>query len=65
MNPAERELLAKLDQMILDASGEELKQIQEIDLQTQMDGLSFYDAFVNSKSLVNQSIKRETREFRK
>ena len=52
MNPAERELLAKLDQMILDASGEELKQIQEIDLQTQMDGLSFYDAFVNSKSLV-------------
>jgi len=65
MNPAERELLAKLDQMILDASGEELKKIQEIDLQTQMDGLSFYDAFVNSKSLVNQSIKRETREFRK
>ena len=62
MNPVERELLAKLDQMILDASGEELKKIQEIDLQTQMDGLSFYDAFVNSKSLVNQSIKRETRD---
>ena len=65
MNPAERELLAKLDQMILDASGQELKKIQEIDLQTQMDGLSFYDAFVNSKSLVNQSIKRETHESRK
>lgn len=65
MTPAERELLAKLDQMILNASGEELKKIQEVDLQTQLDGMSFYDAFVNSKSLVNQSIKRETRESRK
>lgn len=65
MTPAERELLEHLDQMIMNASGEELKKIQEIDLQTQLDGLSFYDAFVNSKSLVNQHIKKETRESRK
>lgn len=57
MNPVERELLAKIDQMILNASGDELKKIQDVDLQTQMDGMSFYDAFVNSKSLVNQNIK--------
>ena len=62
MTPSERELLTKLDQMIMDASDEELKKIQEIDIQTQLDGLSFYDVFVNSKSLVNQSIKQETRE---
>lgn len=65
MNQAERELLKKLDQMVLDASDEDLKKIQEIDLQTQMNGLSFYDAFVNSKSLVNNSIKQESRESRK
>lgn len=62
MNQAERELLEKLDQMVLDASDEDLKKIQEIDLQTQMNGMSFYDAFVNSKSLVNHSIKQESRE---
>ena len=64
MNPVERELLEKLDQMILNASGEELKKIQEIDLQTQMNGLSFYDTYVNSK-LVNNSIEQESRESRK
>ncbi len=65
MTPSERELLEKLDQMIMNASDEELKKIQEVDIQTQLDGLSFYDVFVNSKSLVNQSIKQETRDSRK
>ena len=53
MNPTERELLQKLDQMILDATGEELEKIQQLDLQTQMDGMSFYDSLVNSKTLTN------------
>ena len=65
MTPAERELLKKLDQMVMNASDEELKKIQEIDLQTQLDGISFYDAFVNSKALANQSIKQETPDSRK
>lgn len=65
MNQAERELLQKLDQMIINASAEDLKKIQEIDLQTQMNGMSFYDAFLNSKSLVNNSIKQESRESKK
>jgi hypothetical protein len=62
MNPSERELLEKLDNLVLTASGDELRKIQEIDLQTQLDGISFYDAFVNSTSLSNQSIKQESRE---
>ncbi|MCE9651862.1 MAG: hypothetical protein K8Q89_02210 [Nitrosarchaeum sp.] len=61
MNPSERELLEKLDNMVLTASADELRKIQEIDIQTQLDGESFYDAFVNS-TLVNQSIKQESRE---
>ena len=62
MNPSERELLEKLDDLVLTASGEELRKIQEIDIQTQLDGLSFYDAFLNSTSLANQSIKQESSE---
>lgn len=53
MNISERHLLETLDNMILSASGDDLKKIQEIDLKTQMDGLSFYDAFVNFKSMTN------------
>jgi hypothetical protein len=62
MTPSERKLLEKLDNLVLTASGDELRKIQEIDIQTQMNGLSFYDAFVNSTSLTNQSIKQESRE---
>lgn len=62
MNQSERELLEKLDNLVLTASGDKLRKIQEIDIQTQMDGLSFYDAFVNSTSLANQSMKQESRE---
>ena len=65
MTPDERKLLQKLDQMILNASDEELKKIQEADIQTQMNGLSFYDTMINSKFVPNQSIKHETREKRK
>jgi hypothetical protein len=62
MTPSERKLLEKLDNLVLTASGDELRKIQEIDIQTQMNGLSFYDAFVNSTSLTNQSIKQESQE---
>jgi hypothetical protein len=50
MNPSERQNLETIDNMILTASSDELQKIQEIDLKTQMDGLPFYDALVNSKS---------------
>ena len=62
MTPSERQLLEKLDNLVLTASGDELRKIQEIDIQTQMNGMSFYDVFVNSTSLVNQSIKQESPE---
>ena len=62
MNPSERELLEKLDNLVLTASGDELRKIQEIDIQTQLAGMSLYDAFVQSTSLANQSIKQESQE---
>ncbi len=62
MTPAERRHLQKLDDLILDASSEDLKKIQEIDYQTQMEGLSFYDVYLDSSSLINQSIKKSFRK---
>ncbi len=62
MSPAERRHLQKLDDLVLDASPENLKKIQEIDHQTQMEGLSFYDVYLDSSSLINQSIKKSLRK---
>ncbi len=62
MTPKEREHLKKLDEMVLNASSDELKKIQEIDQQTQLEGLSFYDVYLDSSSLVNQSIKKPYRK---
>ncbi len=65
MTPAERKLLDKLDKLVMESSGEELKKIQEIDLLSQMDGKSFYDAYVNSTALANQSIRQESKDLKK
>ncbi len=62
MSPAERRHLQKLDDLVLKASPEDLKKIQEIDYQTQMEGLSFYDVYLDSSSLINQSIKKSLRK---
>ncbi len=62
LSPAERRELQKIDDLVLDASPEDLKKIQEIDYQTQMEGLSFYDVYLDSSSLINQSIKKSFRK---
>ena len=62
MTPKEREHLKKLDDLVLNASSDELKKIQEIDHQTQMEGLSFYDVYLDSSSLIHQNIKRPFRK---
>ncbi len=62
MSPNERKRLEKLDDLVLNASSSELEKIQEIDHQTQMEGLSFYDVYLDSSSLIHQSIKKPFRE---
>ncbi len=62
MNLKERKHLQKLDDLVLNASPEKLTKIQEIDYQTQMEGLSFYDVYLDSSSLINQSIKKSFRK---
>ena len=62
MNIEERKNLQHLDELILNASDEELEKIQEIDYQTQLDGESFYHIYVNSDSLLPPSIKKSFRK---
>lgn len=45
MSQVEREYIKSVDDAILKASGEDLKKLQELDLQTQLHVNSFYDAY--------------------
>ncbi len=62
MSPAQRRELQKIDDLVLDASPEELIKIQEIDYQAQIEGLSFYDVYLDPNSMINQSIKKTFRK---
>ena len=58
MNTEERKNLQQLDELVLNASPEELEKIQKIDYQTQLDGESFYHIYVNYDSLIPPSIEK-------
>ena len=58
MTPKEREHLQKLDDLVLNASPEELEKIQSIDSENQLEGLSLYEVYLDSSSLVEQSVKK-------
>ena len=52
MTPEQRRRLKRLDDLILGASPKELKKIQDIDRQTQADGLSLCDVYHDSGPLI-------------
>ena len=62
MNSIERKNLQQLDELVLNASANELEKIQEIDYQTQMDGESFYHIYINSDSLICPNIEKSFRK---
>ena len=62
MTPKEREHLQKLDDLVLNASAEELEKIQSIDSENQLEGLSLYDVYLDSSSLVEQSVKNPAKK---
>lgn len=62
MTPKERKDLQKLDDMVLNATSDELKKIQEIDHQTQLEGVSFFDVYLDSRSLIQKNIKKQSRK---
>ncbi len=48
MSQVERKYMKQVDELILTASTKVLKDLQDLDLQTQKDGISFYDVLANS-----------------
>ncbi|MCG3779491.1 MAG: hypothetical protein JW390_20074 [Nitrosopumilus sp.] len=62
MNIQERKNLQQLDELVLNASPEELEKLQEIDYQTQLDGESFYHIYLDSNSLISPNIKKSFRK---
>ncbi|MCY4490143.1 MAG: hypothetical protein OXC46_01605 [Thaumarchaeota archaeon] len=64
MNPDERRHFERFDRMILQAGPKGLKKIQKLDIQTQLDGLPFYDACLGTELLQNQSIRQKSRKVR-
>ena len=60
MTPKERDDLRRLDDLVLNATPEELRRIQDADLETQLEGSSFYDVYLDSGRLVNQSVRKGT-----
>jgi len=63
MNTEDRKNLQQLDELVLNASPEELEKIQEIDYQTQLDGESFYHIYVNSDTIIPTNIKKSFQKF--
>ena len=56
MSPEERKNLQKLDDLILNALPQDLEKIQQIDTETQLDGVSLFDVYIDSNSLIDQKI---------
>ena len=63
MSPIEREHMKSIDEKILNATPEELEQMQKVDLENQLNGVTIYDALVNSKSCDQKSIT-QTQSFK-
>ena len=63
MTPSERKQLKRLDDLVLRASCLELKKIQAADYQTQMEGVPFYDIYLDSSSLVSKAVVRSAKKY--
>ena len=49
MSTVEREYIKHVDEEILNASGDSLKKLQELDMKTQLQENTFYDAYSSFK----------------
>ncbi len=64
MSGIERKYQKQVDKIILEASPEDLKTIQELDLKTQLSGNSFYDSF-SHHCFANKELESQTNPLRK
>lgn len=50
--------MKRMDEMILNATPEQMSAIRDLDLETQLDGRSFYDSYIESKIRIPKTINK-------
>jgi len=65
MSHEERKLMQIIDEHILNATKEELVKLQQIDIETQLDGIWFYDTYNASDQIEQKQGIRNNRLFSK
>ena len=65
MSNVEREYIKSVDEVILRASGKTLKKLQELDIKTQLDASTFYDAYSFHEEPKKEKIPSATKFARK
>ena len=65
MSQEEREFVKHVDDAILQASGNTLKKLQELDKKTQLHGNTFYDEYVSSLKNKKEKLISKTNSYGK
>ena len=65
MTEAERRFMKQVDNFILNASSDDLQKIQQLDMNTQLNGNSFYDILATSNPKKNQQITSQSQSNKK
>lgn len=65
MSLAEREFIKKVDEAILKASPSELEKMQALDLESQLQGGTFYDTLIKSKHKSKYLYASKTQRLKK
>ncbi len=65
MSDVEQDFIKAVDENILNASQKSLKKLQKLDIETQLNGMTFYDAFANSKHSDKKESAPNPKIFRK
>ena len=65
MSSIEREYTKSIDEIILKASGETLKKLQELDIKTQLHANTFYDAYSIREEPKKEKIPSASKSSRK
>ncbi len=65
MSDVEQDFIKAVDEKILNASQKSLKKLQELDIQTQLKEMTFYDAYANSKQSDKKVSASSPKVFRK
>ena len=65
MSHEERKLMQIIDEHILNATKDELVKLQQIDIETQLDGIWFYDTYNASDQIEQKQSVRNNKRFSK